>query len=112
MARPNGISLKNPYIKDNLNGANKLLGVYTGYTRDTKDEAQLRGRIAVFIPAFFDNSAPDDVSSNWFNCEWSSPFWGQTFRGSTGKDSKDYRESQSTYGMWMVPPDRDWETQV
>lgn len=112
MARPNGISLKNPYIKDNLNGANKLLGVYTGFTRDTKDEAQLRGRIAVFIPVFFDSSDASDVSANWFNCEWSSPFWGQTFRGTRGKDEKNYTNSQSTYGMWMVPPDPGTEVLV
>ena len=112
MASPNGISLKNPYIRDNLNRANKLLGVYTGYTRDTKDEAQLRGRIAVFIPVFFDSSDQSDVSANWFNCEWSSPFWGQTFRGIRGKDEKNYTNSQSTYGMWMVPPDPGTEVLV
>ena len=112
MAKPNNISLKNPYIRDNLIGTNKLLGIYTGYTRDHKDESQLRGRIAVFIPAFFDSGENDDVSANWFNCEWASPFWGQTFRGNRGKDEKNYTNSQSTYGMWMIPPDPGTEVLV
>jgi len=114
MATPNNISLKNPYIKDNLIGTNKLMGIYTGFTRDHKDEAQLRGRIAVFIPAFFDcndeNAGTKKI--NWFNCEWASPFWGQTFRGNRGKDEKNYTNSQSTYGMWMIPPDPGTEVLV
>lgn len=97
------LSIKNPYIaKQATNG--KLLGTYFGVTRDHKD-AQRRGRIAVFIPSFFDNADKEDVSANWFNCEWASPFWGQTYRGTRGKDEKNYTNSQSTYGMWMVPPD-------
>lgn len=97
------LSIKNPYIaKQATNG--KLLGTYFGVTRDHKD-AQRRGRIAVFIPSFFDNADKEDVSANWFNCEWASPFWGQTYRGIRGKDEKNYTNSQSTYGMWMVPPD-------
>ncbi len=99
----NKLSIKNPYIaKQATNG--KMLGTYFGITRDTQD-AQRRGRIAVFIPSFFDNAAKDDVSANWFNCEWGSPFWGQSYRGTRGKDEKNYTNSQSTYGMWMVPPD-------
>lgn len=112
MASPNNISNRNPYIRDYLTKTNKLLGIYTGFTRDHKDEAQLRGRIAVFIPAFFDSSDAEDVSSNWFNCEWASPFWGQTFRGIRGKDEKNYTNSQSTYGMWMIPPDPGTEVIV
>ena len=112
MAAPNNISLKNPYIRDNLIGTNKLLGIYTGYTRDHKDEAQLRGRIAVFIPAFFDCGDASDVKSNWFNCEWSSPFWGRSFLGNRGKDEKNYTNSQSSYGMWMIPPDPGTEVLV
>jgi hypothetical protein len=112
MVSPNNISNKNPYIRDYLTKTNKLLGIYTGFTRDHKDEAQLRGRIAVFIPAFFDSSDAEDVSSNWFNCEWASPFWGQTFRGIRGKDEKNYTNSQSTYGMWMIPPDPGTEVIV
>ena len=111
MPNPNGQSLRNPFIKQYLTG-NKLLGVYTAFTRDHKDEAQLRGRIAVFIPAFFDSGDASDVSANWFNCEWASPFWGQTFRGIRGKDEKNYTNSQSTYGMWMIPPDPGTEVIV
>ena len=112
MASPNNISSRNPYIRDYLTKTNKLLGIYTGFTRDHKDETQLRGRIAVFIPAFFDSSDAQDVSANWFNCEWASPFWGQTFRGIRGKDEKNYTNSQSTYGMWMIPPDPGTEVIV
>ena len=97
------LSKSNPYIRSNLTHG-KLLGVYAGVTRDHQD-AQRRGRIAVFIPAFFDSGDKDDVAANWFNCEWSSPFWGQTYRGIRGKDEKNYTNSQSTYGMWMIPPD-------
>ena len=99
----NKLSANNPRIKEQMMQG-KLLGVYFGITRDTQD-AQRRGRIAVFIPSFFDAPDKDDVSANWFNCEWGSPFWGQTYRGQRGKNEKDYANSQSTYGMWMVPPD-------
>ena len=99
----NKLSIKNPYIAKQATDG-KMLGTYFGITRDTQD-AQRRGRIAVFIPSFFDNSSKDDVAANWFNCEWGSPFWGQTYRGQRGKDEKNYTNSQSTYGMWMVPPD-------
>jgi len=99
----NKLSATNPRIKEQMMQG-KLLGVYMGITRDTQD-AQRRGRIAVFIPSFFDAPDKDDVAANWFNCEWGSPFWGQTYRGQRGKDEKDYANSQSTYGMWMVPPD-------
>ena len=97
------LSINNPFIKKQaMHG--KLMGTYKGLTRDTQD-AQRRGRIAVFIPSFFDPQNADDKSQNWLNCEWSSPFWGRTYRGQCGKDEKDYTNSQSTYGMWMVPPD-------
>ena len=96
-------SRNNPRIKEQMTQG-KLLGVYFGVTRDTQD-AQRRGRIAVFIPSYFDAPDKDDVAANWFNCEWGSPFWGQTYRGQRGKNEKDYANSQSTYGMWMVPPD-------
>ena len=96
-------SRNNPRIKEQMTQG-KLLGVYFGVTRDTQD-AQRRGRIAVFIPSFFDAPDKDDVAANWFNCEWGSPFWGQTYRGQRGDNEKDYANSQSTYGMWMVPPD-------
>ena len=99
----NKLSASNPRIKEQMMRG-KLLGVYIGITRDTQD-AQRRGRIAVFIPSFFDSSQPDDVATNWFNCEWGSPFWGRTYRGQCGFDQKDYADSESTYGMWMVPPD-------
>lgn len=97
------LSINNPYIAKQATSG-KMLGTYFGVTRDHQD-AQRRGRIAVFIPSFFDNSDKDDVAANWFNCEWGTPFWGQTYRGIRGKDEKNYTNSQSTYGMWMVPPD-------
>ena len=100
MSRGSKVSKKS--YKDELVNA-KHHGIYMGVTRDSQD-AQRRGRIAVFVPAFF--GAPDaDVVDNWITCEWTSPFWGQTYRGIRGKDEKNYTNSQSTYGMWMVPPD-------
>ena len=105
------ISATNPLLKQYATQG-KWLGVYTGFTRDTKDTNQLRGRIAVYIPAFFNASSLADESPNWFICEWTSPFWGQTFRGTRGKDEKNYTNSQSTYGMWMVPPDPGTEVLI
>jgi hypothetical protein len=97
------LSFNNPYIKKQaMHG--KLMGTYKGLTRDTQD-AQRRGRIAVFIPSFFDHQDADDKAVNWLNCEWTSPFWGKTYRGYCGTQEKNYTDSQSTYGMWMVPPD-------
>lgn len=98
------ISSSNPLLKQYATHG-KFLGVYSGVTRDTKDTNQLRGRIAVYIPAFFNSSNLADEAPNWFICEWASPFWGQTFMGNRGKDEKNYTNSQSSYGMWMIPPD-------
>jgi len=116
------MALSNNKIGSNISSTNpllasyathgKFLGVYTGRTRDTKDSNQLRGRIAVYIPAFFNASTLADEAPNWFICEWSSPFWGQTFRGIRGEDEKNYRNSQSTYGMWFIPPDPGTEVLV
>ena len=39
-----------------------------------------------------------------FHARYLSPFAGQTPVWSTGKND-DYRQSQQSYGMWMVPPD-------
>jgi hypothetical protein len=39
-----------------------------------------------------------------FTARYLSPFAGQTPVWSTGKND-DYRQSQQSYGMWMVPPD-------
>jgi len=105
------ISSTNPLLKAYATQG-KWLGVYTGFTRDHKDANQLRGRIAVYIPAFFNASSLADDAPNWFICEWASPFWGQTFRGTRGKDEKNYTNSQSTYGMWMIPPDPGTEVIV
>ena len=81
-----------------------LFGVFAGYVKRA-DDIQKMGRLQVWIPEF--GSAPDE-EAGWITVSYCSPFAGATNVNTTSKsDIKSFDETQTSYGMWMVPPDID-----
>ncbi len=79
-----------------------LTGVYLGFVKDTAD-INLNGRLRVWIPEF--GSMPDD-KNGWIIVNYSSPFAGATNVDSTDTTNiKTFEGTQTSYGMWMIPPD-------
>jgi lysozyme len=77
-------------------------GVYSGFVKDTKD-VQLNGRLRVWIPEF--GSAPDE-EPGWITVNYCSPFAGATNIETSSKTNfAQFDGTQTSYGMWMVPPD-------
>lgn len=81
-----------------------LLGVFLGYVKRT-DDIQRMGRLKVWIPEL--GSAPDDIDG-WVNASYCSPFAGATNVNTTSQsDLASFEGTQTSYGMWMIPPDID-----
>ncbi len=79
-----------------------LFGVFAGYVKRV-DDVQKMGRLQAWIPEF--GSAPDE-ESGWITVSYCSPFAGATNEASTSKtDITGFAQTQTSYGMWMVPPD-------
>ena len=94
-----------PTSQDNfqpLGRSPALQGVFMGFVKDTTD-VQKMGRLRVWIPEF--GSAPDEENS-WVIVNYCSPFAGATNAyGNNPNDIKAFEGTQTSYGMWMVPPD-------
>lgn len=79
-----------------------LFGVFCGFVKRT-DDIQKNGRLQVWIPEF--GSAPDE-EQGWVTVSYCSPFAGATNVNTINKNNfKDFEGTQTSYGMWMVPPD-------
>lgn len=79
-----------------------LFGMFMGYIKDVKD-VQKNGRLRVWIPEFM--SAPDN-QDGWIIVNYCSPFAGATNVDTASKtDYQSFEGTQTSYGMWMVPPD-------
>jgi lysozyme len=79
-----------------------LFGVYMGYIKNAQD-VQKNGRLQVWIPEF--GSAPDN-SEGWIIANYCSPFAGATNNETTSQANvQSFEGTQTSYGMWMVPPD-------
>jgi len=79
-----------------------LYGVYLGFIKDTTD-VQRNGRLKVWIPEF--GSAPDN-SEGWIPVNYCSPFAGATNVDTISQtDTHTFDKTQTSYGMWMIPPD-------
>jgi lysozyme len=79
-----------------------LTGVFMGWVKRT-DDVQKMGRLQVWIPEF--GSAPEDAAG-WITVSYCSPFAGATNVDTANKgDVKQFEGTQTSYGMWMVPPD-------
>ena len=81
------------------------IGPYVGIVKNTIDPLKM-GRLGVLIPEKAhvpeDNKDPQKVI--W--CQYLSPFYGVKPLESVSKnDPYSHKTSQSSYGMWAVPPD-------
>ena len=79
-----------------------LFGVYVGWVKRA-DDVQKMGRLQVWVPEF--GSTPDE-EAGWITVNYCSPFAGATNVDTTSKaDLQSFDSTQTSYGMWMVPPD-------
>lgn len=77
-------------------------GVFLGYVKNVAD-VQKNGRLQVWIPEF--GSTPDN-ELGWITVSYCSPFAGATNQETTSvTDFKSFDATQTSYGMWFVPPD-------
>lgn len=95
LKRTNTVS--NKAKKQPLGHVNKYYGMYVGIIKDNGD-AERNGSIRVWIPEF--GNTPDDESS-WIRVAYCSPFAGAT----PLENGSGFNNSQTSYGMWMIPPD-------
>jgi GH24 family phage-related lysozyme (muramidase)/uncharacterized protein (DUF2345 family) len=86
-----------------------LFGLFIGFVKNA-DDVQRNGRLQVWIPDF--GSAPTEQQS-WITVNYCSPFAGATNVATTSKsDIKTFDGTQTSYGMWMIPPDINNEVAV
>jgi GH24 family phage-related lysozyme (muramidase) len=79
-----------------------LFGVFMGTVKKVND-IQRMGRLQVHIPEF--GSAPEE-EAGWITVSYASPFAGATNVNTTSTtDLQSFDKTQTSYGMWMVPPD-------
>jgi hypothetical protein len=76
-------------------------GMYIGFVKDVTD-VQKMGRLLVWIPEF--GSRAED-EKGWITVSYSSPFAGATNPNLLGNNAQTAEGTQTSYGMWMVPPD-------
>ena len=70
------------------------------------NDPQKMGRLGVNIPALTHTKNPTAKQITW--CQYLSPFYGvKSLAGVNGQDPYGYKSSQSSYGMWAIPPDID-----
>ena len=85
-----------------LGRTSSLFGVFMGFVKRA-DDVQRNGRLQVWIPDF--GSAPDEIQG-WITVNYCSPFAGATNVDTISKgDIQQFDGTQTSYGMWMVPPD-------
>lgn len=79
-----------------------LFGVFVGFVKDATD-VQRNGRLMVWIPEL--GSAPEN-KEGWIIVNYCSPFAGATNVETISKTNPEsFDTTQTSYGMWMVPPD-------
>ena len=79
-----------------------LFGVFRGFVKSAADGHRM-GRLKVWIPEF--GSAPEEPDG-WILVSYCAPFAGATNVETISKtDIKTFGGTQTSYGMWMVPPD-------
>ena len=74
--------------------------IYLGVVKSV-DDLQHMGRLKVWIAEL--GGDPSD-SSTWFIVNYCSPFAGAT-NFFSNKSGSSYLDTQTSYGMWFVPPD-------
>jgi len=80
-------------------------GPYVAVVKDNVDPTRM-GRLKVVIPALAGTSSISE--SELISVEYAPPFYGAKSPEATNSSSTaSYKDSQHSYGMWMVPPDID-----
>ena len=88
----------------------KSSGPYLGTVKYTEDPLRM-GRLGVNIPALTSTTNPDSGQVTW--CQYLSPFYGvKPLNSVKGDEPYNYKSSQTSYGMWAVPPDIDTTVMV
>jgi lysozyme len=79
-----------------------LTGVYQAYIKDASD-VQKNGRLRVWLPEL--GSDPDN-QNGWIIVDYCSPFAGATNVDTISQgNTQAFTGTQTSYGMWMIPPD-------
>jgi len=83
---------------------NKKFGIYIGTVKENIDKDGL-GRLRVWIPQL--SSANPNDSSSWHTVRYCPPMAGasSTSVESQAIDATKFKQTNQSYGMWMVPPD-------
>lgn len=83
---------------------NKQHGIFIGKVKENTDPEGL-GRLRVWIPQV--SSAKETDSSSWITVRYCPPFAGagDTKAESNANDATKYRQTNQSYGVWMIPPD-------
>lgn len=77
---------------------------FIGTIKDVVDEKRA-GRIRVWIPEL---ESREDDENGWILCNYCSPFGGVTSWKKNNQSFFDrFENTQTAYGMWMIPPDVD-----
>ena len=75
------------------------------------NDPQRMGRLGVNIPALTHTNSPTPEQITW--CQYLSPFYGvKSLAGVNSQDPYGYKSSQTSYGMWAIPPDIDTTVMV
>lgn len=84
----------------------KMHGVFLGKIKDNIDPDGL-GRLRVWIPQL--SNAAESNKQGWLTVRYCPPFAGATNTQdeSQAKDATKYAQTNQSYGMWMVPPDKN-----
>ena len=94
-----------PTANEQFQGLGRMpayFGVFVGWVKRA-DDVQKNGRLLVWIPEL--GSTPDEEQS-WITVSYCSPFAGATNVETISKSNlKDFDGTQTSYGLWMVPPD-------
>jgi GH24 family phage-related lysozyme (muramidase)/uncharacterized protein (DUF2345 family) len=85
-----------------------LNSIYVGFVRLIDDVISM-GRLSVWIPEL--GGDPNDPNS-WFICNYASPFGGASNVYNVMAGGTSWTSSQTSYGMWFVPPDLNNEVVV
>jgi hypothetical protein len=78
----------------------RYTGLYIGIIKEVVDGLGM-GRLRVWMP---DMGTTEDDKDSWITVGYCSPFFGST-DVTDNKTTETYESTQTSYGMWFVPPD-------
>lgn len=95
-----GRKIPSNYNQDSAPGMKFDKGIYSGIVKLNVDPLRL-GRLRVWIA---DMGGNENDANNWRWVNYASPFYGHTTQTEKAQNNT-VAGTESTYGMWMVPPD-------